>query len=169
MGSKLRQKLHVQLLAYTLLQPKTPQWDIVLDLTSLAYQPQSCERSSHPKRHVSALSEQKSAYLAHTRELDEDEDDKRLVRPDRPTVSADEDDKPLVQTASRKELVEEKRESTAHRRVPALVRRGKGPPVLRDPSTNLEHDVLGDSRERSEEVSISEQKIRRWSSPQHHK
>ena len=128
---------------------------------SLAYQPKSCERSTHPKRHVSALSEQKSAYPAHTRELDEDEDDKPLVRPDRPTVSADEDDKPLVQTASRKELVEEKRESTAHRRVPALVRRGKGPPVLRDPSTTLEHDVLGDSRGRSEEVSILGQKIRR--------
>ena len=111
MGSKRRQKLHVQLLAYTLLQPKTPQWDIVLDLTRLAYQPQSCERSTHPKRHVSALSEQKSAYLAHTRELDEDGDDKRLVRPDRPTVSADEDDQPLVQPAWRKELVEEKRQS----------------------------------------------------------
>ena len=133
----------------------------MLDLTSLACQPKSRERSTHPKRQVSALSEQKSAYPAHTRELDEDEDDKPLVRPDRPTVSADEDDQPLVQTASRKELVEEKRESTAHRRVPALVRRGKGPPVLRDPSTTLEHDVLGDSRERSEEVSILVQKIRR--------
>ena len=133
----------------------------VLDLTSLACQPKSRERSTHPKRQVSALSEQKSAYPAHTRELDEDEDDKPLVRPDRPTVSGDEDDKPLVQTASRKELVEEKRESTAHRRVPALVRRGKGPPVLRDPCTTVEQDVLGDPRERSEEVSISEQKIRR--------
>ena len=97
----------------------------VLDLTSLAYQPKSCERSTHPKRHVSALSEQKSAYPAHTRELDEDEDDKPLVRPDRPTVSEDEDDQPLVQNASRKELVEEKRDSTAHRRVPAPVRRRK--------------------------------------------
>ena len=133
-----------------------------MDLTSLAYQPKSRERSTHPKRHVtSALSEQKSAYPAHTRELDEDEDDSPLVRPDRPTVSEDEDDQPLVQTASRKELVEEKRDSTAHRRVPTPVRRGKGPPVWRDPSTTLEHDVLGDPRERSEEVSISEQKIRR--------
>ena len=41
----------------------------------------------------------KSAYPAHTRELDEDEDDRPLVRPDRPTVSADEYDKPLVQPA----------------------------------------------------------------------
>ena len=92
---------------------------------SLAYQPNSCERSTHPKRHVSALPEQKSAYPAHTRELDEDEDDEPLVRPDRPTVSEDEDDQPLVQTASKKELVEEKRESTKARRVPTPVRRRK--------------------------------------------
>ena len=50
---------------------------IVLDLTSLAFQPKSRERSPHPKRHVTfALSEQKSAYPAHTRELDEDDADK---------------------------------------------------------------------------------------------
>ena len=55
---------------------------IVLDLTSLANQPNSRERSARPKKHVTfALSEQKSAYPAHTRELDEDEDDRPLVRP----------------------------------------------------------------------------------------
>ena len=41
---------------------------IVLDLTGLTYQPKSRERSAHPKRRVTfALSEQKSAYPAHTR------------------------------------------------------------------------------------------------------
>ena len=108
---------------------------IVLDLTSLAYQPKSRERSARPKKHVTfALSKQKSAYPAHARELDEDEDDK-----------------PLVQLASREEPVE--RESAAERRVPAQLRRRKGPPVWRDPSATLEQDVSGTSRERSEEVS----------------
>ena len=50
---------------------------IVLDLTSLAY----------PKRHVTfPLSEQKLACPAHTRELDEDEDDEALVCPDHTAV-----------------------------------------------------------------------------------
>ena len=65
----------------------------------------------------------KSAYPARTRELDEDEDDECLLRPDRTAVSEDKDDKPLVQLASRKEPVEEKRESTAERRIPAQLRR----------------------------------------------
>ena len=53
---------------------------IVLDLTSLACQPKSRERFAHPKRHVtSAQSEQKSAYPAHTRDLEEDEGDEPLV------------------------------------------------------------------------------------------
>ena len=54
----------------TPLQQSTPRWDIVLDLTSLACQPKSRDR------HLTfAPSEQKSAYPAHTRDLDEDEDD----------------------------------------------------------------------------------------------
>ena len=127
----------------------------MFDLTSLAYQPKSRERSAHPKRHVTfALSEQKSAYPAHTRESDEDGDDKPLVSPDRTAVSEREDDQPLVQPASRKEPVEEKRDSAAERRTPAQLRRRKGPPVWRDPSATLEQDVSGNSRECSEEVSI---------------
>ena len=119
-----------------------------------AYQPKSRERSARPKKHVTfAPSEQKSAYPARTRELDEDEDDnKPLVCPDRTAVSEDEDDKHLVQPASREELV--KRESAAERRVPAQLRRRKGPPVWRDPSATLEQDVSGNSRERLQEVSI---------------
>ena len=79
---------------------------IVLELTSLAYQPKSRERSAHSKRHVTfTLSEQKSAYPAHTRDLDEDEDDELLVCPDRTAVSEDEDDQPLVRPASRKDMV----------------------------------------------------------------
>ena len=80
---------------------------IVLDLTSLAYQTKLRERSTHPKRHVTLpLSEQKSAYPAHTREVDQDEDDKPLVRSDHTADSDDEDDKPLVQFS--REPLEEK-------------------------------------------------------------
>ena len=82
---------------------------IVLELTSLAYQPKSRERSAHPKRHVPfAQSEQKSAYPALTHDLEEDEDDELLVCPDRTAVSEDEDDQPLVRPASRKDTGEKK-------------------------------------------------------------
>ena len=81
---------------------------IVLDLTSLAYQPKSRERSAHPKRHVTfAMSEQKLTYPARTQDLQEDGDDEPLVRSDHTAVSDDEDDQPLVQPSSRKELVKE--------------------------------------------------------------
>ena len=49
--------------------------------------------------------------------------------------------------------MKEKRESATERRVPAQLRRRKGPPVWRDPSATLEQDVSGNSRARSEEVS----------------
>ena len=49
---------------------------------------------------------QKSAYPAHAQKLNDDEDDKPLVRLDRNTVFKGEDDKPLVQPASRSETVE---------------------------------------------------------------
>ena len=54
---------------------------IVLDLTSLTYQPttKSSGRPGHPKRHVTfAMSERKSAYPAHALDMhgDEDEDNK---------------------------------------------------------------------------------------------
>ena len=75
-----------------------------------------------------------------------------FVCPNRTAGSEDEDDKPLVQPASREERV--KRESAAERRVPAQLRRRKGPPVWRDPSATLEQNVSGNSRERSQEVSI---------------
>ena len=100
-----------------------------------------------------ALTDIKSVYPARTPELDENDDDKPLVRPDRTSVSEDEDDKHLVQPASRKEPVKERRESAAESSVATLLRR-KGPPVWRDPSTTLEQDVSGNSRERSEEGSI---------------
>ena len=137
---------HVQLLACTLLQSNIPKWDIVLVLTSLAYQPNSRERSARPtKRATFALSQRKSAYPARAQELDDDEDDKPLVRPDRTTVSEeeDEDDIPLVQHASAP-----KRESAAIRRVPTPLRGRKGPPVWRYPSATLEPDAPGTSRER---------------------
>ena len=129
---------------------------IVLDLTSLAYPPKSRERSAHQKRHVTfALSEQKSSYPAHAREnLMKMMTIKPLVRPDRSFVSEDEDDEPLVQPSSRKEPAKEKREAAAERSIPAPLRRRKGFPVWRDPPAPLEQDVSGNSRERSEEVSI---------------
>ena len=52
---------------------------MVLDLTSLAFQPKSRERSGHPRRHVTfAIPEQTLAYPAQTRDLEEDEDDEPL-------------------------------------------------------------------------------------------
>ena len=128
---------------------------IILDLTSLAYQSKSRERSAHPKRQVTfAPSQQKSAYPSQTRELDEDDDDKPIVCPDRVTASEDEDDERLVRPSSRQEPVKEKRESAPERGVPTPLRRKKGPPVWRDPSAPLEQDVSGNLCERSEEVSI---------------
>ena len=116
---------------------------IVLDLRSLAYQPKSSERSPLPKRHVTfALSEQKSANPAHAREIDEDDDDKPLVHPDRSIVSEDEDDEPLVRPSSRTELIKEKRESAAERGIPTPLRSRKGPPVWRDPSATLEQECV---------------------------
>ena len=50
-------------------------------------------------------------YPIHSPELDEDDDDKPLVRSDRAADSEDEDDNPLAQPSSRKEPVKEKRES----------------------------------------------------------
>ena len=135
---------------------------IVLDLTSLAYQPKSRERSPHPRRRVTfARTDKKKVYPAHTPELDEDDDEKPLVRPNRAIVSEDEDDKPLVQSTSRTKSTKEKRESAAARRTPAQSRRRKGPPVWRDPSVTLKPDVSGNARERSEEGSIFVQKSRR--------
>ena len=71
---------------------------IVLDLTNLAYQPptKSREQSGHQKRHATfAMSERRPAYPAHAPDMHEDED---------------EDDKPLVRPASRKEAAKEKRD-----------------------------------------------------------
>ena len=88
---------------------------IVLDLTSLAYQLKSRERSARPTKHVTfALSQQKFAYPADLQELGDDEDDKPLILSGDTNVSENEDDKPVVQPASRSEKV--KRESASIRR-----------------------------------------------------
>ena len=50
--------------------------------------------------------------------------------------------------------MEEKRKSVSERRVPTQIRRRKGPPVWRDTFATLEQVVSGNSRERSQEVSI---------------
>ena len=123
---------------------------IVLDLTSLGFQPMSRERSAHPRRHGTfAMSEQISSSPAHTRDLEEDEDDEPLVRPDHTAVSDDEDDQSHVQPASRKELVKEKCDLAADHRNPR-----KRPSVWQDPTVTLEQEVSGNSRERSDDVSV---------------
>ena len=90
------------------------------------------------------------AYPARVQELDDDEDDRPLVRSDHTSVSEeeDEDDKPLVQPTSVL-----KRESSAKRSVPTPLRRRKGPPIWQYPSATLEQDVSGTSRERAEDIS----------------
>ena len=112
----------------------------VLDLTSLAYQPttKSHEQTGHPKRHVTfAMSVRRPAYPAHAPDMDEDKD---------------EDDKPLVRPASRKEPAEDKRdldtddENLLHlvspRSPPTTpVRKKKGPPGWQDSAATLEHEV----------------------------
>ena len=78
--------------------------DIVLDLSCPAYQPKSRERSARPTKHVTfTLSREESAYPAHPQDLDDDEDDKPVVLSDRTIGSekGDEDNKPLVQPASK--------------------------------------------------------------------
>ena len=101
---------------------------VVLDLTSLAYQPKSRDRSARPTKNVTfALTQQKAAYPAHLQELGDDEDDKLLVGSVHTIVSENEDEKPLVQPASRSETV--KRECSSIRRFPTPLRRIRGPPV----------------------------------------
>ena len=53
-----------------------------------------------------------------------------------------------------KHQMKENRESAPARRNPTQVRIRKGPQAWQDPSAKLEQEVSGDSRERSEEVSI---------------
>ena len=77
-----------------------------------------------------------------------------LVCPERITDSEDEDDERLVRPSSRQEPVKEMRDSAAERGIPTPLRRRKGPPVWRDPPVPLEQDASGNSRERSQEVSI---------------
>ena len=162
-------KLRVHFLACTVLQPNIPQCAIVLDLTSLAYQPKSCERSAHPKRHVtSALWEQKLAYPADTRELDEDEVDKLRVRPERIAISDNKDDKLWVQPTSRKEPVQEQRESAAARRVSCTVTKKKR-------TSSLPRYICHTGTKGVREVAWAirgclefGQKGRSWSFPQHY-
>ena len=77
----------------------------------------------------------------------------------------DEDDKPLVRPASRKELAKEKRDLDTDdedllllvppRPPPAAPeRKRKGPPVWQDITDTLEHEVPKDSRERTKDTSI---------------
>ena len=123
----------------------------------------SRERSTRPTKHVTfALSQQKSAYPAHTQELDAEGGDKPRARSDRTTVSEDEDEdnKPLVQPASRSEQL--KRESPAIRRIPTPLKRRKRTSSLARPSATLEQDVSRTSRERPENVSsLRKKKTRR--------
>ena len=133
---------------------------IVLDLTSLAYQPTTKlrEQPGYPKRHVTfTMSERRPAYPAHALDMDEDKD---------------EDDKPLVLPASRKEPAQERRDRATDgedlltlvppRSPPAPpVRKRKGPPVRHDLAATLEHEEPKDSREKSRRYLNCVQKCRR--------
>ena len=137
-------KLHVLLLACTLLQLNTLAWDISSWIWRAIRISQNRVSDPLTRRDMWPLPWQiKSVYPVHLPETDEDDDDKPLVRSDRAADSEDEDDKPLVQPSSRKELEKEKRESAAERRTPAQSLRRKGPPVWRDPTATLEQDVSG--------------------------
>ena len=141
---------------------------IVLDLTSLTKQPttKSSNRSGHPKEHVIfAMSERKPAHPAHAQDMDEDKD---------------EDDKPLVRPASRKEPAKEKRDLDTDdedllpmvppRSQPAApVLKKKGPPVWQDSTATLEHEVQKNSRKRAEDTSIFGRKAEGETPTQHHK
>ena len=101
----------------------------MLDLTNLPYHPttKSREQPGHPKRHVTfAMSERRPACPADAPDMHEDEN---------------EDDKPLVRPASRKEPAKEKRDPASDDEdylplVPpglpsaAPVKKRKGPPVM---------------------------------------
>ena len=120
----------------------------MLDLTSLAYQPKSRERSARATRHVTfSLSHRKSAYPARVQKLDVDEDERPLVGPDNITVSEEEDeeDKLFVQLPPAL-----KRESSAIRRIPTPLRRGKDLPSgeIRLPHWNKRCQVTCASEQR---------------------
>ena len=80
-------------------------------------------------------------------------------------MDEDEDDKPLVRPASRKEPAKEKRDLDTDdedllplvppRPPPAApVRKRKGPPAWQDPAGTLEHEVPEDLGERAEDTPI---------------
>ena len=118
---------------------------VVLDPTSLAYQPKLRERSGHPRRHVNLCNvrAKKKAYPANTQDLQGDEDDGPLVHSDHTVISDDEDDHPLVQPVERKEPVKEKSDPAADRRSLAPAQRRKKPPVWQDPTATLEKEMSG--------------------------
>ena len=163
-------KLHVLLLACTLLQLNTLLWDIsswIWRVLRISHNRVSDPLTWRDMWHL-PWQIKKSVNPVHSPGLDEDDDDKPVVRPDRAADSEDEDDQPLVQPSSRKEPVKEKRQSAPERRVPAQLLKWKEPPVWRDPTATREPAVSVNSRERSEEVSILGKKSRWWSSPQSH-
>ena len=139
---------------------------IVLDLTSLMYQPptKSSDRLGNPKRHETfTISERKPAFPAHTQPISEDEDDGPLVQPHHAVVF--DDDQPFVRPATRRVPSEIRRDQTTDNGdlaplVPprpspvAPLRRRKGHPVWQDPTATLEQEVTRNSRERTAEVSI---------------
>ena len=127
---------------------------VVLDLTSLAYHPKSRERSVQPKRHVTfALTEKNPCAQFIHQGVMKMTINLLFVQIALPILKTNMISL-LVQPPSRKEPVKEKRESAAERRTPAQLLNRKGPPVWRDPLATVEQDVSGNSRERSEELSI---------------
>ena len=102
-------------------QQNTLLWDILFWTWRVLHIRQNRVRDPLTRRDIVtfALTDKNSVYPVHSPEIEEDDDEKPLVRSDRAADSEDEDDKPLVQPSSRKEPVKEKRESAAERRTPA--------------------------------------------------
>ena len=136
---------------------------LVLDWTSLAYQPKSRERFARLKKHVTfSLSNfvgPKFSKITHKNWTKREMINLLFVQTVQDhAVSEDEDDKPwsnLATVPSIKEWTSDRKawicRGTQSSRSNAPLRRRKGSPVWRDPSTTLEQDVSGNSRERSEE------------------
>ena len=133
---------------------------IVLDLTSLAYQP------VHPKRHVTfAMSKRKPAYPAHAQDKHEDDDERLLAQRDHTVVSDDGDDQLLVQPAPRKEPAEERRDpatNDGHLAPFVPPRPPPAAPVRRRKDRQYGKTQLPHWKKRCQETRVSEQRMPRF-------
>ena len=121
---------------------------IVLDLTSLAYQPKLSERYTHPKRHVTLLCRRKNQHIQLTHE--------NWTKMKMINLLFCQTALPTLKTKmislwcnlhQEKNRWKKSVNLLQNAEFPTEVRKRKGPPVWQDPSTSLEQHVS------SEEVS----------------